>query len=51
MEYFPLGTLADFIPDEVKERDAKIISLQLLEGLAIMHKENFTHRDLKPEVC
>ncbi|KAE8441992.1 hypothetical protein EG329_004118 [Mollisiaceae sp. DMI_Dod_QoI] len=48
MEYFPLGSLDRFMTDEIKERDAKIISLQLLEGLAVMHEEGFTHRDLKP---
>ena len=50
MEYFPLGTLDKFISDEVKERDAKLISSQLLEGLTIMHEEGFAHRDLKPQV-
>ena len=50
MEYLPLGTLDKFMPDEIKERDAKVISSQLLEGLTIMHEEVFTHRDLKPQV-
>jgi len=33
------------------ERDAKVVIMQLLHGLAVMHKAGITHRDLKPEVC
>jgi len=51
MEYFPLGTLDRFMSHEIKERDAKVIASQLLEGLTIMHEEGFAHRDLKPQVC
>jgi serine/threonine protein kinase len=36
--------------DETRENDVKSISQQLLEGLQIMHKKGFTHRDLKPLV-
>jgi serine/threonine protein kinase len=50
MEYFPLGTLDNFINDRLSEDDTRKISLQLLEGLCIMHEEGFTHRDLKPQV-
>jgi serine/threonine protein kinase len=50
MEYFPLGTLDKFIDDKLHEDDTRKISLQLLEGLHIMHEEGFTHRDLKPQV-
>jgi hypothetical protein len=50
MEHFPLGTLENFISEELKEEDARVISAQLLEGLKIMHEEGFTHRDLKPQV-
>jgi len=50
MEYFQHGTLDRFITQELGERDAQTISLQLLEGLRIMHEEQFTHRDLKPQV-
>ncbi|PVH83037.1 kinase-like protein [Cadophora sp. DSE1049] len=49
MEYLPLGTLKTFITDDLKEPDAKMISMQLLEGLKIIHEEGFAHRDLKPE--
>ena len=50
MEYFPLGTLDNFINDKLSEDETRKISLQLLEGLHIMHEEGFTHRDLKPQV-
>jgi calcium/calmodulin-dependent protein kinase I len=50
MEYFPHGTLDLFITDALEEADIQIISKQLIEGLAIMHEEGFTHRDLKPQV-
>ena len=33
------------------EGDTKVVIKQLLHGLAVMHKEGITHRDLKPEVC
>jgi serine/threonine protein kinase len=49
MEYFQHGTLDEFIKQTLSEKDARIISLQLLEGLKIMHDEHFTHRDLKPQ--
>lgn len=49
MEYIPHGDLGMYNGD-IKEDDAKIISQQLLEGLQIMHKKGFTHRDLKPQV-
>jgi hypothetical protein len=50
MEYFPHGTLDIFLTPALVERDAQTIALQLLEGLRIMHEEQFTHRDLKPQV-
>jgi serine/threonine protein kinase len=33
-----------------REPEVKGIAMQLLEGLKTMHEENFTHRDLKPQV-
>jgi len=50
MEYFQHGTLDMYIKNTLSEDDARIISLQLLEGLKIMHEEQFAHRDLKPQV-
>lgn len=50
MEYFRNGTLDHFIAKGLSEHDAQTIGQQLLEGLRIMHQEEFTHRDLKPQV-
>jgi serine/threonine protein kinase len=50
MEYLPLGDLSKYISEDIKERDLKDISSQLLEGLKLMHSKGFTHRDLKPQV-
>ena len=50
MEYFPHGDLQGCISNKLTEDDAKLITGQLLEGLSVMHKNNFTHRDLKPQV-
>ncbi|KAM3073045.1 Protein kinase protein rad53 [Clarireedia jacksonii] len=49
MKYFPLGTLIQFINEDLTEDDARTVAFQLAEGLRIMHEENFTHRDLKPQ--
>ena len=48
MEYFALGDLQGYVPEGFTEQDIKDITLDLLDGLKIMHKEKFTHRDLKP---
>ncbi|RFU24744.1 hypothetical protein B7463_g11592, partial [Scytalidium lignicola] len=48
MEYFSHGTLDKFI-STLTERDVQIITLQVLEGVRIMHEERFAHRDLKPQ--
>ncbi|KAL2068665.1 hypothetical protein VTL71DRAFT_15003 [Oculimacula yallundae] len=49
MEYFERGTLDNFITPYLPENTARTVSLQLLQGLKIMHEEKFTHRDLKPQ--
>lgn len=49
MEYFEKGTLDRFIGEDMTENDARVITVQLLEGLEIMHNEAFAHRDLKPQ--
>ncbi|PMD31453.1 kinase-like protein [Hyaloscypha variabilis F] len=52
MEYIPLGDLEEnalACGGTIKEAEAKEIAVQILEGLKIMHLENFTHRDLKPK--
>jgi serine/threonine protein kinase len=53
MEYLPLGDLEDNVlaaGGSIKEAEAREIAVQILEGLRIMHLENFAHRDLKPKV-
>ena len=50
MEYFQHGDLYDCLTSPLPEDEAKIITHQLLEGLVVMHENDFTHRDLKPQV-
>ena len=50
MEYFKHGDLQNFMDSPLPERDVGIITRQLLEGLNVMHKHGFTHRDLKRQV-
>jgi calcium/calmodulin-dependent protein kinase I len=52
MEYFQHGDLYKCIlhSGPCTEREAKVITIQLLEGLETMHKLGYTHRDLKPHV-
>lgn len=50
MEYFPYSDLGRYIAAGFTEADTKIITTQLLEGLEIMHANDFAHRDLKPQV-
>jgi serine/threonine protein kinase len=50
MEYFPYGDLGRYIASGITEPEAKRITIQLLDGLKVMHENKFTHRDLKPEV-
>jgi serine/threonine protein kinase len=51
MEYLPLGDLRPYIAKPLAEKDACKITQQLLEGLTLMHENDFAHRDLKPAVC
>jgi serine/threonine protein kinase len=50
MEYFQYGDLDKYIAAGFSEQETKSITIQLLEGLALMHANHFTHRDLKPQV-
>lgn len=51
MEYIEGGDLMALIRrQKLTIDDTMVITKQLLEGLAIMHQNNFCHRDLKPEV-
>jgi serine/threonine protein kinase len=48
MEYFELGDLEQHIGEFLTEDDMRDTTTDVLNGLRIMHSENFTHRDLKP---
>lgn len=48
MEYFGLGDLEKYISESIAEDDIKDITKDILNGLRIMHSENFAHRDVKP---
>lgn len=51
MEYMKHGDLNSLIlKDYLTEIHAKTITIQVLEGLKIMHENGFCHRDLKPQV-
>ncbi|KAI0438913.1 kinase-like domain-containing protein [Xylaria telfairii] len=49
MEYCKLGDLAHYLESNgrLTEKDAKIITTQVLVGLNFMHDEGWAHRDLK----
>ena len=49
MEYFHLGDLEGYMDRQLSILQIKVIIRQLLEGLYIMHRDGFTHRDLKPQ--
>jgi len=50
MEYFQYSDLGKYIAIGIAEHEAKTITVQLLQGLTVMHENKFTHRDLKPQV-
>lgn len=52
MEYCNLGDLARYLESNgrLTEKDANIITTQLLAGLNFMHDEGWAHRDLKLSV-
>lgn len=52
MEYIPLGDLEEnvaLLGGTLREAEVRDITVQVLEGLKIMHLESFVHRDLKPK--
>ncbi|KAJ5573296.1 Tetratricopeptide-like helical [Penicillium hetheringtonii] len=51
MEYLELGDLLDYMDDRprIPESEAQEITFQILEGLEMMHRNEFAHRDLKPK--
>lgn len=52
MEYIAHGDLSQYMIDySVKAKsEAQAISMQILEGLAVLHQRGICHRDLKPQV-
>lgn len=52
MELIEHGDLAGYLNHRPKpESEAREISWQILNGLEVMHRYGFAHRDLKPAVC
>jgi serine/threonine protein kinase len=51
MEYMPHGDLHSYLKDKhpLSESDAQQVIRQVLQGLRIMHKARFAHRDVKPQ--
>lgn len=51
MEYFPAGDLQTHcIGDRMDEDDTRHIISQVVRGLEFMHREGFSHGDIKPKV-
>jgi serine/threonine protein kinase len=52
MDYIGKETLREYITEDnpIPEYQIKEITRQNLVGLVVMHAEEFTHRDLKPDV-
>jgi hypothetical protein len=50
MEYLGNGDLSVYASTGLQEVEIKEITIDVLEGLKAMHKEGFTHRDIKPQV-
>jgi serine/threonine protein kinase len=52
MEYYPHGDLAHHLFNQrsLPPVEVELLTYQILEGLHQMHKNGFTHRDLKPGV-
>ena len=48
MEYFEQGDLGRHLSAPLAEDEVRVISKQLLEGLTVLHGQNWAHRDLKP---
>ncbi|KAI0515146.1 kinase-like domain-containing protein [Xylaria bambusicola] len=50
MEYCQYGDLRQFVKENgaIIEADVRKITDQVLQGLMLMHENNFAHRDLKP---
>lgn len=51
MEYISRGDLSRYAASGIPEAEIKEIAENVLRGLEVMHREGFTHRDIKPQVC
>ncbi|KAL2829846.1 kinase-like domain-containing protein [Aspergillus pseudoustus] len=49
MEHMKYGSLDSHLSQPLPEDEVKHITLQVLEGLASLHENEFVHRDLKPD--
>ena len=50
MEYLEGGDLTKHIGTPLPQETVQNISMQILEGLQLMHQQGIAHRDLKPAV-
>ena len=50
MEHIEHGDLDSHFKQPLAEAEAREITAQILEGLEILHENQFAHRDLKPAV-
>lgn len=48
MQYYPDGNLNNAIKQGLTDEQKEDIAVQLLEGIAFLHKHKVVHRDLKP---
>lgn len=51
MEYLKLGDLSQYAVAGIREVEIKEIAKDIAEGLNVMHRYGFNHRDIKPQVC
>lgn len=48
MQYYPDGNLSQAIKKGLSTEQKENVAIQLLEGIAFLHRHNVVHRDLKP---